>query len=75
MLKFTKLARLCLVALLGAHLSGCVVVPQKRRRFIADPTMQDDPLEQRARGKLHRSREGASGGRGQPAGGGCACTN
>lgn len=57
--------------------AGCVVVPQNRRRYLADPTMQlvDDPLEAKARDKLHTTREAASGGNGQPAGGGCACGN
>ncbi|NUP05909.1 MAG: DUF4266 domain-containing protein [Polyangiaceae bacterium] len=35
----------------------------------------DDPLEARARDKVHTTREAASGGNGQPAGGGCACGN
>lgn len=56
---------------------GCAVVPKNRRRYLADPTMQatDSPLEERARHKLHTSREGAAGGDGQPAGGGCGCGN
>lgn len=56
---------------------GCVVVPQNRRRYLADPTMLpvEDPLESKARDKLHTTREAASGGNGQPAGGGCACGN
>jgi len=65
-----------LAVLLAAELGGCVVVPQNRRRYLADPTMlPDDPLETRARDKLHTSREAASGGNGQPAGGGCGCGN
>jgi len=55
--------------------SGCVVVPQNRRRHLADPTMSVDPLEARARDKLHTTREAASGGNGLPAGGGCSCGN
>ena len=60
-----------------ATLSGCVVVPQNRRRYLADPTMApvEDPLEAKARDKLHTTREAASGGNGQPAGGGCSCGN
>jgi hypothetical protein len=62
--------------LLSAQMVGCVVVPQNRRRYLADPTMlPDDPLETRARDKLHTSREAAAGGNGQPAGGGCGCGN
>jgi hypothetical protein len=63
------------VAILAVAATGCVVVPQNRRRYLADPTMQENALEQKARDKLHGSREGASGGNGQPAGGGCACSN
>jgi len=64
------------VVMLVVMATGCVVVPQNRRRYLADPTMQDEgALEARARAKLHTSREGASGGNGQPAGGGCACSN
>lgn len=57
--------------------SGCAMVPKNRRRYLADPTMQteESPLEERARHKLHTSREGAAGGDGQPAGGGCGCGN
>jgi hypothetical protein len=66
---------LALSALSTTLLSGCVVVPQNRRQYLADPTMQTDPLEARARDKLHTSREAASGGNGQPAGGGCGCGN
>ncbi len=63
--------------LLAVTLGGCVVVPQNRRRYLADPTMQtvDEPLETRAREKLHTAREAAAGGNGQPAGGGCGCSN
>lgn len=70
-------ARVLVVVLLGSSLSGCVVVPQAQRRYLSDPTMRvvDDPLEARARDKVHTTREGASGGNGKPAGGGCACGN
>ena len=39
-----------------ATLSGCVVVPQNRRRYLADPTMApvEDPLEAKARDTLAR---------------------
>jgi hypothetical protein len=58
-------------------LSACAAVPQNRREYLADPTMQlvDDPLEARAMRKMHMSREGAAGGDAQAAGGGCACGN
>lgn len=73
----TRASRFVLAAVLAVIGSGCVVVPQNRRRYLADPTMQsvDDPLEARARDKLHTTREAASGGNGAPAGGGCACGN
>jgi hypothetical protein len=56
---------------------GCAAVPQNRREYLADPTMQlqDDPLEARANRKLWTSREGAAGGDAKPAGGGCGCSN
>jgi hypothetical protein len=58
-------------------LSNCAIVPQNRRRYIADPSMPaaDDALERRALRKFHTAREGAAGGDGKPAGGGCACSN
>ena len=66
-----------MVAVLLLSLGACVVVPQNRRRYLADPTMQgeDSELEARARRKQHTSREGAGGGDGAPAGGGCGCGN
>jgi hypothetical protein len=69
-------AALVSLALLAALSGGCVVVPQTRRKYLADPTMQgDSELEARAKRKQHTSREGAGGGDGQPAGGGCGCGN
>ncbi len=54
--------------------AGCVVVPQNRRARIADPMMSaQDPLEAHRKAKLYSSREGAAGGEGLTAGGGCAC--
>ena len=66
-----------MVFLLALALGGCVIVPQNKRRYLADPTMQtvEEPLEARARDKLHTTREAAAGGNGQPAGGGCGCSN
>jgi hypothetical protein len=54
---------------------GCVVVPQNRRKHLADPMMrfQTDALDAHAHQKLYGSREAAAGGDGSPAGGGCAC--
>lgn len=67
----------CLLVGLLALTAGCALVPQNRRGFLADPTMQltEDPLEAKAKRKLYMAREGAAGGDGEPAGGGCACSN
>jgi len=61
--------------LLLALVSGCVVVPQNRRGHLADPMMKlaCSRLDGYRNDKLHSTREGAAGGNGQPAGGGCAC--
>ena len=61
---------LCLVA-------SCAIVPRNRRAALADPTMQpnEDVLRDRAHAKIHTAREGAAGGDGEPAGGGCGCSN
>jgi len=72
--------RILSVIVLGVQvllLTGCAIVPQARRRYLADPTMQpsESPLEDKARRKLHAAREGAAGGDGEPAGGGCGCGN
>jgi hypothetical protein len=68
------LATLAALAL-AAAVAGCVVVPQNRRKYLADPMMrfQIDALEAHAHQKLYGSREAAAGGDGTPAGGGCAC--
>ena len=60
---------------LAACSAGCVIVPQNRRRHLADPMMrlQTDALEAHAQQKLYGSRGAAAGGDGTPAGGGCAC--
>jgi hypothetical protein len=57
--------------------TGCSIVPKNRRQHLADPTMQpdDDPLRDKAHAKIHMAREGAAGGDGEPAGGGCGCSN
>ena len=67
------LAFVAALALLAA--AGCAVVPQNRRKHLADPMMrfQTDALEAHAHQKLYGSREAAAGGDGTPAGGGCAC--
>lgn len=57
--------------------ASCRVVPKNRRQYLADPTMQstEDTLRDRAHAKVHTAREGAAGGDGEPAGGGCGCSN
>ncbi len=60
---------LCVVA------PGCVLVPRYAREHVTDPAMDpaSDALGSRELRKLHWAREGAAGGDGAPAGGGCAC--
>jgi hypothetical protein len=50
-------------------------VPQNRRAHLADPMMrlEDEPLDSARRQKLYTTREGAAGGDGANAGGGCGC--
>jgi hypothetical protein len=64
-----------LVALALATLSACAAVPQNRRARLADPMMSlmDEPMEAARRQKLYDTREGAAGGDGSAAGGGCGC--
>ena len=66
-----------LLALATAALlaGGCAMVPQNRRKHLADPMMSPDgdPLLTAGRRKLTTSRESAAGGDAAPAGGGCAC--
>jgi len=54
---------------------GCAVVPQNRRAHLADPIMalEDDSLDAYRKQKLYGVREGAAGGDGAAAGGGCGC--
>jgi len=56
-------------------LAGCAIVPQNRRAKLADPMMSitEDPLEAYRKQKLYGTREGAAGGEGAAAGGGCGC--
>ena len=64
-----------LATFLGLATSGCASVPQNRRARLADPMMSltDEPLEAARRQKLYDTREGAAGGDGASAGGGCGC--
>jgi hypothetical protein len=70
-----RAAALALVFAFGVTAAGCVIVPQNRRKHLADPMMrfQTDALDAHAHQKLYGSREAAAGGDGTPAGGGCAC--
>jgi hypothetical protein len=65
------LALLALAVLVG----GCAIVPQNRRKYLADPMMSldGDALLGAGQRKLYTSRESAAGGDAAPAGGGCAC--
>jgi hypothetical protein len=64
-----------LVGVVFLCLPACVTVPQNRRARFADPMMSPatDSLDAARRQKLYDTREGAAGGDGTPAGGGCGC--
>jgi hypothetical protein len=66
------LSGLILAALAGV--SGCAVVKQKDREFLADPIMQrvPDPLGTRMESHNLPRREGSAGGS-AGSGGGCGC--
>jgi hypothetical protein len=68
-----RLVVLAARASLGA--SACATVPQNRRARLADPMMSltDEPTDAARRQKLYDTREGAAGGDGAAAGGGCGC--
>ncbi|HEX7668846.1 MAG TPA: DUF4266 domain-containing protein [Polyangiaceae bacterium] len=61
--------------LLVSVLSACGNVPQNRRARFADPMMsvRGEALDAARRQKLYDTREGAAGGDGTTAGGGCDC--
>ena len=71
----SSLLRLVVVALVLVMASSCVIVPQNRRARLADPMMSlsDTSLEAHRKQKLYTTREGAAGGEGRTAGGGCGC--
>ncbi len=66
---------LCIFVGLVLGTASCVVVPQNRRALLADPMMSlgQDSLEEHQHAKFYSTREGAAGGDGNVAGGGCAC--
>jgi hypothetical protein len=70
-----RMVLLILVTATLASAAGCVVVPQNRRKRLADPMMRfdADALEAHKKQKFYSTREGAAGGDGTPAGGGCGC--
>ncbi len=67
--------RALIAILLATSAAGCAAVPQNRRARLADPMMSvtDEPLDAYRRQKLYDTREGAAGGDGTAAGGGCGC--
>jgi hypothetical protein len=68
-----KRARLAL--LFGLFASGCNTVEFWEREAFADPVMDfaEDPTEVHIYQKVYYSGEGAAGGIGTSAGGGCGC--
>jgi len=70
-----KVRVLGLVVVVGVAVSACATVPQNRRAHLADPMMSltDEPLDAARRQKVYDTREGAAGGDGASAGGGCGC--
>lgn len=55
--------------------TGCATVSQNRRAHFADPMMSltGESTDAARREKLYDTREGAAGGDGATAGGGCGC--
>ncbi len=68
-------ALLFLLGVIALAQTSCATVAQNRRKKLADPmmTLVDDPTEVYRRQKLYTTREGAAGGDGANAGGGCSC--
>jgi hypothetical protein len=64
-----------LLLALAVAAGGCAIVPQNRRKHLADPMMNVDGevLLTAGQRKLYTSRESAAGGDAAPAGGGCGC--
>jgi hypothetical protein len=67
--------RMAAIAVGLAILEGCATVPQNRRAHFADPMMSvtGESTDAARHEKLYDSREGAAGGDGATAGGGCGC--
>jgi Domain of unknown function (DUF4266) len=68
-------ARALIAAAIVLLVSACATVPQNRRARLADPMMNlnEEPLDAARHQKLYDTREGAAGGDGANAGGGCGC--
>jgi hypothetical protein len=68
-------SRFLAAAVVCTLMTACATVPQNRRARLADPMMgiADESLDAARRQKLYDSREGAAGGDGVSAGGGCGC--
>ncbi len=64
-----------LLPLLALALGGCAMVHQVDRGTLSQKVMQFEPMGSRQAflNDVHSIREGASGGVGQSAGGGCGC--
>lgn len=67
--------RFVILVLVGFVATGCSRVAQNRRAKLADPMMnlRDESLDAYRKQKLYTTREGAAGGDGTAAGGGCSC--
>ena len=63
------------LALAALAASGCSTVPFYEKAAFSEPEMsfEEDPTETHFRQKVYYSREGATGGIGSGAGGGCGC--
>ena len=70
-----RLGLLLLSFPLALSAAGCVVVSQNRRAHLVDPMMAmgSEATEAHRKQKFYSTREGAAGGDGVTAGGGCAC--
>jgi hypothetical protein len=68
--------RALLLVALASSCASCALVPQNRRAHFADTIMQfdeGDATEAHRKQKFYSTREGAAGGDGVAAGGGCGC--
>lgn len=70
-----RLALFGLLFAIGLAQTSCATVAQNRRKKLADPMMSigDEPTDAYRKQKMYTTREGAAGGDGATAGGGCSC--